>query len=218
MRLVANVRPRFRSSILVGLIALGAAVASLGAPRDASASAFGPGDNFCGNPPINFNCTLCHGDYAANSGDGGLSIEGLPTSFVPGNAYDLLVRIYDPGQMRWGFELTVLDAANQQAGDLVVLDLIRTQLSDNGGTSADFLKHTYGGTEWGTPNGPVTWPFRWVAPNQPTVTFYFAGNAADGTEDPGNDFIYVRQAVLSQATTAAEPGTWGQVKSLFAGN
>lgn len=218
MRLADHVRPRSRWLSLAALAALWVATALLGAPARARASAHGPGDNFCGNPPIFFNCTLCHNDFQPDVGDGGLSLDGLPTSFVPGNAYDLLVRIYDPGQMRWGFELTVLNAANQQAGTLVVTDPTRTQLSDNGGTSADFIKHTYAGTEWGVPNGPVTWPIRWVAPNMPSVTFYFAGNAADGTEDPGNDYIYVRQVVLNQATTATEAGTWGQVKSLFAGN
>ena len=200
------------------IVPLWTALALFGGADRALASAFGPSDNFCGNPPGFLNCTICHNDYPANSGDGDLTLEGLPASFVAGNSYDLLVRIYDPGQMRWGFELTVLNALNQQAGTLVVLDPIRTQLSDHPGTIPDFLKHTFNGTEWHTPDGPVTWPFRWVSPNVPSVTFYFAGNGADGTEDPGNDYIYVRQRAVAQATTGTQSTSWGQVKSLFSGN
>jgi hypothetical protein len=181
----------------------------------AFASAFGPSDNKAGNPPLYQDCTLCHLDFPRNSGDGGLELLNLPSSFVPGNSYDLFVRIYDPGQSRWGFELTVMNAAAQQGGDLIVLDPVNTQLSDHPGAAADFLKHTFAGTSWGTPDGPVLWSFRWVAPNEPSVTFYFAGNAADGTEDPGNDYIYVRQAVVNQAPTAVAGSSWGQVKALF---
>lgn len=194
---------------LVGALVLLAAV------PQAFGSAYGPSDHKAGNPPLYRDCTLCHNDYERNTGDGDIELLNLPPVFVPGNAYDLLVRIYDPGQMRWGFELTVLNAAAEQAGSLVLLDAVNTQLSDNAGTAADFIKHTFAGTSWGTPDGPVDWPFRWVAPNEPSVTFYFAGNAADGTEDPANDYIYVRQAVVNQASTATASSSWGQVKALF---
>ena len=130
-----------------------------------------------------------------------------------------MVRIYDPEPLRrkWGFELTVLDASAQQAGVLVVLDPVETQLSDNGGTAADFIKHTFDGAHEGS-LGPTTWPIRWVAPNLPSVTFYLAGNAADDSDDPAGDFIYTTAAVLNQATTATDPGSWGRIKSLYAGD
>src|SRR5262245_21928631 len=83
-------------------------------PRLAFASPYGPSDNKAGNPPLYQNCTLCHLDYQVNSGDGDLQLLNLPSSYVPGNSYDLFVKIYDPGQSRWGFELTVMNALGQQ--------------------------------------------------------------------------------------------------------
>lgn len=176
----------------------------------------GPDDGYAGNPPAYENCTVCHDSYPINSGDGGVVLLNLPTSFVPGNAYDLLVRVYDPGQIRWGFELTVLGPSDEQAGDLVVLDAVETQLSDNPFGLADFLKQTFDGTHEGSP-GPTTWPFRWVAPNVPTVTFYVAGNAGDASYDPAGDYIYLQQVHINQATTGTEGSSWGKIKSLYAG-
>ena len=140
-------------------------------------------------------------------GPGSLQLLNLPPTFQPGNTYDLLVRLQNPGQRRWGFELTVLGPANEQAGQIVVTDAVATQLSDNPGTMADYIKHTTDGTYAGTMDGPVTWSFQWVAPNLPNVQFYLAGNAADESKDPGGDYIYTLQASLDQGTVSALPTT-----------
>jgi hypothetical protein len=174
----------------------------------------GPDDHYAGNPPNYENCTVCHDSYPVSSGDGGVAILNLPSSFVPGATYDLLVQVYDPGQQRWGFELTVLGPSNEQAGDLVVVDAVETQLSDNPGTDADFLKHTFYGTHEGT-SGPTAWPFRWVAPNLPSATFYVAGNAADYSTDPAGDYIYLSQAQLTQTPTATDASSWGRIKAIY---
>jgi hypothetical protein len=175
-----------------------------------------PPDGFAGNPPDHFDCTICHNSYDVNSGDGAMQILGVPAEFVPGTTYDLQVRIQDPGQIEWGFELAVLGAANEQAGMLVIVDPSQTQLSDNPGTSADFIKQTLEGTHEGTLDGPVTWSFRWVAPEAASVTFYVACNAADGTGDPGLDYIYAQQVEVRAATVAVQTSTWTQVKTLYA--
>lgn len=209
MRPCANVRstwPARAVSILVLVAALAPARSALGHDT-------GPDDYYAGNPPFYFDCTICHDSYPVNSGDGGAAIDGLPTNFVPGSAYDLFVRIFDPGQSRWGFELTVM-SGNDGAGTLVVLDPVETQLSDNPGSEPDFLKQTYDGTHWGS-GGPVAWPFRWVAPSLPSVTFYLAGNATDGSDDPSGDYVYTTQAVLSQSPTGTETTTWGKIKALY---
>jgi len=178
------------------------------------ASEYGPEDNFAGNPPAYLNCTLCHDSYPANSGDGSIALLNLPAAFVPGTAYDLAIRIDDPGQLHWGFELTALGASAEQAGELIVLDPVETQLSDNPGTSADFLKQTDAGTHETLP-GPVVWPFRWIAPDFPSVTFHFAGVAGDLSFEPSGDYVYVKQISLTQATTGVEPDSWGRIKALF---
>ncbi|HWN82981.1 MAG TPA: choice-of-anchor V domain-containing protein, partial [Candidatus Udaeobacter sp.] len=152
--------PRGPSTALPSLL-LAAALASACA---VSASPGGPPDGFAGNPPANITCRDCHG-YAV--GDGALALLGVPPAFTPGASYDLTVQLQDPGQRRWGFELTVIDAPSHAAGTLQVVDAVRTQLSDHPGSEPDYLKQTLEGTQNGTLNGPVIWPFQWIAPDTP---------------------------------------------------
>jgi len=178
-------------------------------------SANGPDDGYAGNPPLGLDCTICHFDFPPNSGDGSLEILNLPPVFVPGSTYTLMVALSDPGQMRWGFEVTVLDVADQQAGTLVVTNPAVTKLSDNTDPDPDYLKHTFDGAYF-APDVSPGWTFDWVAPNLPSVTFYIAGNAANASEDPSGDNIYTRSYTILQGTNATEPGSWGKIKSLYA--
>ena len=76
---------------------------------------FGPPDGFCGNPPDGYACNVCHYDYDLNSGDGSLQLIGLPATAVAGTTYTLTVRLSDPQQKRWGFELTAVDEEKLKA-------------------------------------------------------------------------------------------------------
>ena len=149
----------------------------------------GPPDGYCGNPPAFQNCTFCHTSFPVNSGDGTLSIDA-PATYVPGVTYDITVNLEDPGQSRWGFELTALDAADHQAGTIIVTNPTDTQLSNNPIPMPDFIKHTSAGTHPGTQSG--TWQFQWNAPeiSTGTVAIYFAGNAANNNGNPTGDYIY----------------------------
>jgi len=105
-----------------------------------------------------------------------------------------------------------------QGGQLEVTDAVQTQISIDPETEADYLKHTFDGIHDGTPDGPVTWQFAWVAPSpgQASVTFYLAGNAADGDFSLSNDYIYTQSYTLRPSEpTPVEASTWGQVKRLF---
>jgi hypothetical protein len=195
-----------------------ACAAALLSPLPAAAFSSGPPDGFCGDPPAMMTCALCHNDYDLNSGDGLLELLGLPAAFTPGADYDLTVRLRDPGQQRWGFMMTTLGAGNTQAGGFALLDAVRTQVSDNPGTDPDYIKQTTAGTDFPSPNGPVSWTFRWTAPMSGAATFYLAGNAADGTEDPGLDYIYTLVRTVEQQTVAATTATWSAVKSLYKRN
>ncbi len=197
------------------------ALALCALPATVFASSLGPADGFAGNPPDNFDCTLCHFSFPVNSGDGGLQILGLPAEYVPGQTYALTVQLEDPGQARWGFELTVLDDADflQEGGSLLVTDAVNTQISENsGGSEVDFLKQTSEGTYQGQADGPVTWDFEWVAPDAAveSVTFYVAGNAADGDLSFSNDYIYTgTYGVRPGDPTPTLDSTWGAIKQLF---
>jgi hypothetical protein len=173
------------------------ALGTLAVPQ-ASAWSSGPPDGFAGNPPALISCRACHGEAI---GDGTIALLGLPAGYDPGITYTLTLELADPGQGRWGFELTPIDNATlYQAGTLIATDLTNTQLSDNPGPDPDYLKHTTDGTYDGVMDGPVTWSFDWTAPAAGDVTFYLAGNAANGNGSPSGDYIYLLQRPVSSAT------------------
>jgi hypothetical protein len=174
-------------------------------PVTALAYSDGPPDGYANNPPASENCQACHSDL---TGDGALALLNVPIAgYTPSQTYTLEVELRDPGQRRWGFELAVIDDTSYlQAGTLVVTDLLNTQLSDNPGTDPDYLKQTSDGSYSGTLNGPVTWQFDWTAPASGNVSFYVAGNAANGNGNPTGDVIYWIQRPVAPVA-AIEPVT-----------
>ncbi len=159
---------------------------------------------FTGSPPDGATgapgeelCTDCHTSFLADSGDGLLTITGLPDQFEPGQTYSLTVSLADAGQQRWGFELSVKDDRDQQAGSITVTDAVNTQAS----VIADitYLKHTSTGTQNGTPDGSGAWTFDWTAPSKgrQVAIFYLAGNAANGNGNTLGDYIYNILRILS---------------------
>ncbi len=166
-----------------GVIALTLAV------EESAAFSTGPPDGYAGNPPVVLTCVACHGDFPLNSGNGQLELLGVPPTIVAGQTYSLTVRLNDPGQSRWGFELTVINAQNEASGTIIVTDPDSTQLSDNPDPAPDYLKHTSVGTRRGTA-GPKEWTFDWVGGSDSQVEFYVAGNAANNDGTTFGDFIY----------------------------
>ena len=169
----------------IHLLALTAAVmAYSGGPPDGKTGAPGEGT-----------CVDCHTSYPLNSGNGTFSISA-PSAYEPGQTYPITVVISDPGQLRWGFELTPLSA-----GVITVTDPANTQISITGDNT--YIKHTSAGTFNGTEDGPVSWTFDWTAPsdNLPeTITLYAAGNAANGNFFNTFDYIYTTSATINLAT------------------
>ncbi len=162
----------------------------------------GPPDGRCGQPPKFISCRDCH---LGPQGDGGIALHGVPADgYEPGAVYPLTIELFDPGQGMWGFEITaMLDATLGQAGICIVTDSLRTQLSDHPDPDPDYLKQTIDGIHDGSP-GPVTWSFAWRAPaTAEPVTFYLAGNAANGNGSPSGDYIYVLQRPVTPVTAVA---------------
>ena len=195
---MTSLAPR-QAGALVLVTAIAGALAA--APPAARAYSGGAPDGYAGNPPDFQTCTDCHGSA---QGDGNLALLDLPALYAPGVTYDLRVRIEDPGQRRWGFELTVLDLANAQGGTLVLSDPTHTQLSENPGPEPDYVKQTSSGTFNGSLNGPIFWPFRWTAPAAGDVVFYLAGNAANGNNNTNGDYIYSIVVPLGEAAGVRE--------------
>ena len=171
-------------------------------PISAHGYSTGPPDGRCGQPPKFISCRDCH---IGPQGDGGIALHGVPADgYEPGAEYPLTIELFDPGQGMWGFEITpMLDATLGQAGICIVTDSLRTQLSDHPDPDADYLKQTIDGVHDGSP-GPVTWSFVWRAPAAAApVTFYLAGNAANGNGSPSGDYIYVLQRPVTPVTAVA---------------
>src|SRR5688572_9539621 len=89
-------------------------------PIMAYASASGPDFGYTGAPSDNGNCTACHAGNVC-SGSGSVSITGIPTAYTPGQTYPLTVTVQQNGRMRFGFQLTSIDAGNNRAGTLIPL-------------------------------------------------------------------------------------------------
>ena len=140
------------------------------------------------------NCTSsgCHSTYALNSGPGAFSISGLPAYYWPDQEVTVTVTMNQASRNAYGFQLTALDPQGNRAGTFTSSDN-RTQLA-NGNSSFSgrrYIQHSYAGI---SPNGAnqATWSFKWKAPSAPSgkVTFYAAGNAANGTGTSSSDYIY----------------------------
>src|SRR5450759_2698262 len=190
-------------AMLTGIAPIAAFGHSYGpAPRVTAA----PGDN----PKA---CTQCHTTNALNSGTGSVTIILQSGPFyVPGVKQRVMVRVADPGQQRWGFEMSARlnsDLANGQAGDFTPVDNMTQVICEDSApkpcaSGVSFIQHTSSGTRNGTPGG-ATFQFDWTPPatNAGPVTLYVAGNAANGNGSPTGDQIYTSSMQLAPAIPAA---------------
>ncbi|MGH9938255.1 MAG: choice-of-anchor V domain-containing protein [Blastocatellia bacterium] len=155
-------------------------------------------------------CQGCHSSFPLNSGPGTLTITGLPATYTPGQEVAVTITLNQADRMRYGFEATVLDDLGRRAGDLTVTEATRTRTVDGTGAFAgrQYIQHIAGGI---APNGTNqnSWTFTWKAPAQTVgrVTFYVAGNAANGNGNNASDFIYVTNASVQPATTLPQVAT-----------
>lgn len=170
------------------------------AASTAAAFSSGPFDGLT-DAPGEANCTNCHGTFPLNSGSGMLQIDGLPATYMPDETYDLTLTLSDPDASRWGFELTVIEDAGEEAisvGAITATD-VGTQLSSS--NERDYLKHNSSGTAPGT-TGSKSWAFAWTAPaaGAGDVRLYVAGNAANNNGSTSGDRIYATSFGSSEDT------------------
>jgi uncharacterized protein (TIGR03437 family) len=182
---------------LLGFFCLGLLVYSFIGER-AAAFVTGPPASRTGAPalltfPVEPTCTVCHGSYALNSGPGVLTISGLPASYAPGQEVTVTVTLTQANRARYGFETMAVDDRGIRAGDLIVTDPVRTRTTDGVGVhnGRQYIQHITAGT-LPTAQNQGSWSFKWRAParNVGRVTFYVAGNAANGNNGTGQDYIY----------------------------
>jgi hypothetical protein len=147
------------------------------------------------------NCTQCHTGAAVNSGGATFTVSVLGqsiTEYVPGQTYTMLIEFDNTTRITCGFELTALTSANTQGGLIVVDDPTNTQLSAQSGRQ--YLKHTTAGH-----TGQLSWQFKWTAPAAGTgpITFYAAGNSANGNGANSGDLIYTTSFTMTEGAAVA---------------
>ncbi len=208
----------FKLSVI--LVALTLVTVNYFTERSATAYSDGPPAGRTGAPSeLTCNSSGCHNTFTTNSGPGTLNLTGQPAGgYVADQVYTLTISLSQASRGKFGFEITVLDSTGKKAGTLDTngSDPRTQKLTGSfGGNLREYIEHNDTGT---TPvNNAGSWIVKWTAPATTTgkVTFYVAGNAADGTGGSAGDYIYTKSfsvdplAALPLATVSAASFTAG---------
>jgi len=156
--------------------------------------------------------STCHGDFPLGSGTAtsnlGLeSAQPLPATYRLGEMHRLVLAVTDPdlSRQRFGFQVAVVSDCPfaDQAGDLTVVEIDRTQRLDSG--ALQFVEHICPGPGdpltcgyLPQPAGENSWRIDWQAPTEYAgqVIFFWSVNAADGNASPVGDFIHIGDATI----------------------
>ncbi len=204
-----SLRP-LASAVVAAVAALSLSAVVVLAPTPAASKSSGAIAGFSGDPGSNGGgaaCTLCHGTYAMNSGEGGVAVDVEPM-VAPGATVPITITVDNQtapaseGSRRQGFEAVVRDAATGELwGRAVLTDATVTRYAE-GDTEDAYVTHTAAGT------AATTWTVAWEPGPERTGTarVYVAGNAADGNGTSSGDHIYTTTADVVVEPVAAEGG------------
>ncbi len=196
--------------------ALLASVAAFAAAASALANSTRLGPGLTGVPgtaelPAEGSCTSCHtGELLRPDGAAQLALRGLPERYAPGERYPLVFEVAHPGidRLRWGFELTAVDAETMRgSGRFVASDPQNTEMLQ-GLHGRTYIAHTYPGTAIGK-RGGQSWRFDWIAPRDArAVAFYAIAVAANADGSAAGDLVYGSspEPIAVLAGPASEPG------------
>ena len=153
-------------------------------------------------------CHRCHFDAPPNDAIGGLTVQGLPMRYQPGDRYLLTVEITRPGATLTGFQLAIRHTEGQQAGAQAGrLEAAGAQVQVVSGAprnAVQYAEHSEAGAH--TARRRSDWRVTWEAPrNGGAVVLHVAGTAANGDDSPLGDFVYFREA--RSASGPAAPGS-----------
>ena len=172
----------------------------------------GPDPGVNGVFGASINCTGCHTSFLVNTGNGGVTLTGQPSAWMPGQTYPLTITVQpSTGSRRYGFQLSaVIDGTNQRAGTLTkVNNAVQIVCSPGSGPVGypgincsapeviQFAEHT-------NANSTTTFTVNWTAPSSAdvgAVRFNLAGNSANSDGTDQGDRIYTK--VYTVAPVAA---------------
>ena len=144
----------------------------------------------------------CHNN-TPNSGTGNVTISfnNGDNAYIPGHTYEVTVSVAETGMSRFGFECTSLSATNDSAGIWLAAVSGSTAFPTlPGNLHRKYVSHFNASSN-------SVWVINWKAPvvDKGPLTFYAAGNAANGNELSTGDHIYTSTlTIISNPTAVAQ--------------
>jgi hypothetical protein len=135
-------------------------------------------------------CHACHFEADVNTGQGSLTLAGLPLEYVGGTTYTITITLAQQGLAAGGFQLSARFADGTQAGTLArpLRDSARVAITTAG--AVQYIHHVYAGTRRSAPD-TIRWRIWWTAPaTGGPIMFHVAANAADDDASPLGDMIH----------------------------
>lgn len=153
----------------------------------------------------------CHNSFPLNSGNAQFSITTNPTVYTPGKTIKVRVSFQEWTGNLHGFEMTAVDAKGNRVGTFRkvskkdkttrvippnAVDPYKRGLKTE--DKGKYIEHTLAG------NKKTSWTVKWLAPSTATglITFYAAGNDANGNGESSGDHIYTTQLQINATSTA----------------
>lgn len=134
----------------------------------------------------------CHNSFELNAGEAKFSVVG-PDIYNPGKFIKIEILFTESDGTFHGFEMTALDENKNRVGKFKKLGKTTRVISPKDEArglrkedKGKYVEHTAAG------NKKKKWRVRWKSPPDQTgaITFYVAGNEANGDGVPTGDFIY----------------------------
>lgn len=147
-------------------------------------------------------CTNCHLGNSLNNTGGSITVNGLPTTtFTAGSSYNFSITTTHSAadRRRFGYSIVALNRFGQPVGTFATTS-VRSAINGDElshrnaitNATATLQSYTYDSLTWTAPAVP--------AAGDDTVSFYYAGNAANGLGSSG-DFIYAGSKKINIVTT-----------------
>ena len=137
---------------------------------------------------LSCNMTPCHDSYGLNTGKATFSIT-TPSTYENGKTTNIVVKFVNSNTSLHGFEITAMDTTNTKVGTFTSInDTTQTESYLN-----QYAAHTTIGT------AESSWTIQWSAPSENVsgpITFYAAGNEANGNSLSSGDYIYTDTATI----------------------
>ena len=134
-------------------------------------------------------CTSCHSGSVldGNGGVNALQLVAGGNEYLP-NETNAMQLTFNDASNKNGFQLVVLNDAEEMAGSLIVSDAVNTKFVTSAFLNREYITHTSTGTT------QSTWNFDWLAPaSGGDVTFYVATNKTNAGSTNSGDVVYVSE-------------------------